>query len=56
MVLKDDVKRENPEGTAWVDFVTLIVQSYFDTLLSYVLSVTLEWSSCFKSYGPKDTR
>ena len=40
MVLKDDVKRENPEGTAQVDFVTLIVQLYFDTLLRYVLSVT----------------
>ena len=33
-------KTENPEGTAWVDFVTFIVQSYFDTLLLYVLSVT----------------
>ena len=40
MVLKDDVKRENPEGTAQVDFVTLIVQLYFDTLLRYELSVT----------------
>ena len=28
------------EGTAEVDFVTFIVQSYFDTLLRYVLSVT----------------
>ena len=33
-------KTENPEGTAWVDFVTFIVQSYFDTLLRCVLSVT----------------
>ena len=30
----DDVKVENPAGTAQVDFVTFIqVQSYFDTLL-----------------------
>ena len=29
----DDVKTENPKGTAQVDFVTFIVQSYFDTLL-----------------------
>ena len=29
------VKTENPEGTAYVDF-----QSYLDTLLRYVLSVT----------------
>ena len=34
------MKTENPEGTAQVDFVTFIVQSYFDTLLRYVLSVT----------------
>ena len=36
----DDVRTENPEETAQVDFVTFIVQSYFDTLLRYVLSVT----------------
>ena len=40
----DDVsivcKMENPEGTTKVDFVTFIVQSHFDTLLCYVLSVT----------------
>ena len=35
----DDVKTENPEGTAQVDFVTFIVQSYFDTLLSYAVTV-----------------
>ena len=29
---------EISEGTAWVDFVTLVVQSYFDTLLRYMLS------------------
>ena len=34
----DDVRTENPEGTAQVDFVTFIVQLYFDT--RYVLSVT----------------
>ena len=37
---QDDVKTENPERTAQVDFVTFIVQSYFDTLLRYVSSVT----------------
>ena len=37
----DDVmKTENFEGTGYVDFVTFLVQSYFDTLLRYVLSVT----------------
>ena len=30
---QNDVKTENPEGTAQVDFVTFIVQSYFDVLL-----------------------
>ena len=29
---------ENPEGTAQVDFVTFIVQSYFDTLLRYAVT------------------
>ena len=47
---------ENPEGTAQVDFVTFTVQSYFDTLLRYVLSVTFCGDGCFESYGPKDTR
>ena len=28
----NSVKTENPEGTAQVDFVTFIVQSYFNTL------------------------
>ena len=31
---------EHPKGTAQVDYVTFIVQSYFDILLYYVLSVT----------------
>ena len=31
---QDDVKTENPEGTAQEDFGTFIVRSYFDTLLS----------------------
>ena len=35
---KDDVKPENPEGTAQVDFVIFIVQSYFDTLLRYAVT------------------
>ena len=34
------LKTEHPQGTAQVDFVTFIVQSYFNTLLRYVLSVT----------------
>ena len=34
----DDVKTENPEGTAQVDFVTFIVQSHFDTLLRYAVT------------------
>ena len=50
---QDDVKTENPEGTAQVDFATFIVQLHFDTLLRYVFIL---WSSCFESYGPKDTR
>ena len=37
---KNDGKIENPEGTPQVDFVTFTVQSYFDTLLRYVLSLT----------------
>ena len=36
--LQDDVKTENPEGTTQVDFVTFIVQSYFDTLLRYAVT------------------
>ena len=34
------MKTENFQGTGLVDFVTFIVQSYFDTPLRYVLSVT----------------
>ena len=34
----DDVRTENPEETAQVDFVTFIVQSYFDTLLRYAVT------------------
>ena len=37
-----------------VDFVTFIIQSYFDTLALRVICDSL-WSSCFASYGPKDT-
>ena len=41
------------EGTAEVDFVTFIVQSYFDTLLRYVSVISeILWSSCFESNGP----
>ena len=52
----DDVKTEHPEGTAQVDFATFIVQSCFDTFLRYVLRSDILWSSCYESYGPKDTR
>ena len=34
----NSVKTENPEGTAQVDFVTFIVQSYFNTLLRYAVT------------------
>ena len=49
--------RKNPEGTAWVDFVTSIVQSYFDTLALPVISASdILWSRCVERYGPKDSR
>ena len=49
--LQDDVKTENPEGTAQVDFVTFIVQSYFDTLLRY--AVTFCGAVVLKGMGQK---
>ena len=50
--------RKNPEGTAWVVFVTSIVQSYFDTLfaLRVISASDILWSSCVERYGPKDPR
>ena len=33
-------KKSRRDRLQWVDFVTLIAQSYFDTLLRYLLSVT----------------
>ena len=51
----DDVKTENPERTAQVDFVSFIVQSYI-LRYSFALGSDILWSSCFESYGPKDTR
>ena len=47
------MKTENPEGTAQLHLVTFIVQSCSDTL---ALRSDILWSSCFESYGPKDTR
>ena len=47
----DDVKTENPEGTASVDFVTFDVLTFALRVISDIL-----WSSCYESYGPKDTR
>ena len=41
-------KIENPEGITYVDFVTFIVQSYFDTLLHYILSVTFRRAAVLK--------
>ena len=55
----DDVsivcKMENPEGTTKVNFVTFIIQS--PLRYSFVLCVISDilLSSCFESYGPKDT-
>ena len=46
-------KTENPEATAKVDFVTFIVQSYFDTLLRYVLSVTFCGAAVLKVMNEK---
>ena len=46
-------KTENPEGTDEVDFVTFIVQSDFDTLLCYELSVTFCGASHLKVMDPK---
>ena len=37
---KDEVKQKMTEETALDNLVTLIVQSYFDTFLRYVCSVT----------------
>ena len=46
-----------PTSDRWVDFVTLIVQSHFDALLRLIRVISdIPWSSCFESYGPKDTR
>ena len=54
---QDDVKQKIPEGTAQVDFVTLMVKLYFDTLLRYVFNISdTLWRSCFQSYGSKDPR
>ena len=53
MVQKGCRKTENTEGTAKVDFVTFIVQSYFDTLLRYMLSVTFCGAVVFKVMGQK---
>ena len=53
----DDVsivcKMDNPERTTKVDFVTFIVQSHFDTLLCYVLSVTFCWVAVLKVMDQK---
>ena len=46
-------KTANPEETAKVDFVTFIVQSYFDTLLRYVLSVTFCGAAVLKVMNEK---
>ena len=49
-------RQKTPKGLLTkVDFGRFIVQSYFDTLLRYVLSVTF-CGAVVLSYGPKDTR
>ena len=53
---QDGVKTENLEGTAQVDFVRFIVQSYLDTLWRLRVISDILWNSSFESYGPKDTR
>ena len=52
---QDDVKTEDLEESAQVDFVTFIVQSYFeqDTLLRQVLSVTFRGAVVFKGMDQK---
>ena len=42
-----------PASERWVDFVTLIVQSHFNTLLRYVLSVTFRGAAVLKVVGQK---
>ena len=42
-----------PEGTVKVDFVTLILQSYFDILLRYVLSVSFCGAAVLKVMDQK---
>ena len=49
-MVRTDVKQKIP---AQVDFVTFIVQSYFDTLLRYVLSVTLCGAAVLKVMDQK---
>ena len=46
------MKQNMPQkGLHYVDFVTLIVQSYFDTLLCYVCSVTFCGAAVLKVQG-----
>ena len=42
-----------PGSERWVDFVTLIVQSQFDALFHYVLSVTFRGAAVLKVMGQK---
>ena len=42
-----------PASERWVDFGTLIVQSHFNTLLRYVLSVTFRGAAVLKAVGQK---
>ena len=42
-----------PASERWVDFGTLIVQSHFNTLLRYVLSVTFRGAAVLKVVGQK---
>ena len=44
------------DRSAWVDFVTLILQSYFETLLRYVLSATFCGEAVFKIMDQKSEK
>ena len=48
---QDDVKHKIPEGTAYVDVVKLIVQSYFDIFFASRVISDVLWSTCFERHS-----
>ena len=52
----DDVKTENPEGTAVGRFSDIFCAVIFRYSFALRVISDILWSSCFESYGPKDTR